>query len=592
MKTFNLYNAFMAIPLAAGLMLSSCMDTINPTNVASAEQIQASSNSLSMLVGGLKTKMIAVNSYGNSSGSYYITQDWGYPCYMYVRDVLCEDFPTPDFSWNYQASYEKGSNLTSHTAYPYYYYYTFINNANRLIGLIDLETASEEERHYAGIARVYRALCYYDLSFMFEFKLTGYADLDAKAQEVLGLTVPIVTEQTDKEQTKNNPRAPFYTMYRFIYNDLSMAEELLANYSRSTKEEPNKDVVNALMARFWLTLATRFNQSADDLTEQLAHEGDDDGYKALGITTAKQCYEKAIAYADKVIAAGYSPLTEAQWHDPVTGFNTANQSWVWCMRFSSVEQLPDSWNSIVGQINPEATWAMPAYGGAYRLIGSYLYDRIPDEDWRKTTWIAPEDAGKAVVPSKYQTLLKDENATSLADNTNFSRVPAYAGLKFRSASGDMVDPLVGMLCDVPVIRVEEMYFIKAEALAYTEGKQAGADELTKFVNTYRYTDGSYQARSDYYAYLLDDILIQKRIEFWGEGIVYYDYKRLKKGVLRTMPNTNYPDDYQLNSKDGYVAPWMNFYIPEIERSFNQGIVMNPDCTPTVQQYCTKDAANK
>ena len=591
MKRFNLYTAFMAIPMAAALSLSSCMDTVDPTNVATAEQIQASSNSLSMLVGGLKTKMIAVNSYGNSSGSFYISQDWGYPCYMFVRDVMCEDFPTPDFSWNYQSAYEQGSNLTSRSAYPYYYYYTFINNANRLISLIDLETATGESRHYAGIARVYRALCYYDLSFMFEFKPTGYTDLDAKAEEVFGLTVPIVTEKTSKEETKNNPRAPFYTMYRFIYSDLSMAEELLADYSRATKEEPNKDVVNALMARFWLTLATRFNQSTDDLSEQLAHEGDEDGYKALGITTAKECYEKAIAYADKVINAGYSPLTKEQWHDPITGFNTANQAWVWCMRFSSVEQLPDFWNSLVGEINPEATWAMPAYGGAYRLIGSYLYDRIPDEDWRKTTWIAPEDAGKAVVPSKYQTLLKDESATSLADNTNFSRVPAYAGLKFRSASGDMVDPLVGMLCDVPVIRVEEMYFIKAEALAYAQGKQAGADELTKFVNTYRYTDGSYQARSDYYAYLLDDILIQKRIEFWGEGIVYYDYKRLKKGVLRTMPNTNYPDDYQLNSKAGYVAPWMNFYIPSIERSFNEGIVMNPDCTPTVQQYCTKNAVN-
>ena len=591
MKRFNLYTAFMAIPMAAALSLSSCMDTVDPTNVATAEQIQASSNSLSMLVGGLKTKMIAVNSYGNSSGSFYITQDWGYPCYMFVRDVMCEDFPTPDFSWNYQSAYEQGSNLTSRSAYPYYYYYTFINNANRLISLIDLETATGESRHYAGIARVYRALCYYALSFMYEFTPTGYTDLDAKAEEVFGLTVPIVTEKTSKEETKNNPRAPFYTMYRFIYSDLSMAEELLADYSRATKEEPNKDVVNALMARFWLTLATRFNQSTDDLSEQLAHEGDEDGYKALGITTAKECYEKAIAYADKVINAGYSPLTKDQWHDPITGFNTANQAWVWCMRFSSVEQLPDFWNSLVGEINPEAPWAMPAYGGAYRLIGSYLYDRIPDEDWRKTTWIAPEDAGKAVVPSKYQTLLKDESATSLADNTNFSRVPAYAGLKFRSASGDMVDPLVGMLCDVPVIRVEEMYFIKAEALAYAQGKQAGADELTKFVNTYRYTDGSYQARSDYYAYLLDDILIQKRIEFWGEGIVYYDYKRLKKGVLRTMPNTNYPDDYQLNSKDGYVAPWMNFYIPSIERSFNEGIVMNPDCTPTVQQYCTKDAVN-
>ena len=343
MKRFNLYTAFMAIPMAAALSLSSCMDTVDPTNVATAEQIQASSNSLSMLVGGLKTKMIAVNSYGNSSGSFYITQDWGYPCYMFVRDVLCEDFPTPDFSWNYQSAYEQGSNLTSRSAYPYYYYYTFINNANRLISLIDLETATGESRHYAGIARVYRALCYYDLSFMFEFKPTGYTDLDAKAEEVFGLTVPIVTEKTSKEETKNNPRAPFYTMYRFIYSDLSMAEELLADYSRATKEEPNKDVVNALMARFWLTLATRFNQSTDDLSEQLAHEGDEDGYKALGITTAKECYEKAIAYADKVINAGYSPLTKDQWHDPITGFNTANQAWVWCMRFSSVEQLPDFW---------------------------------------------------------------------------------------------------------------------------------------------------------------------------------------------------------------------------------------------------------
>lgn len=42
------------------------------------------------------------------------------------------------------------------------------------------------------------------------------------------------------------------------------------------------------------------------------------------------------------------------------------------------------------------------------------------------------------------------------------------------------------------MRVEEMYFILAEAKAHTQNVEAGKMVLTDFMNTYRYTDGSYQ----------------------------------------------------------------------------------------------------
>lgn len=50
-----------------------------------------------------------------------------------------------------------------------------------------------------------------------------------------------------------------------------------------------------------------------------------------------------------------------------------------------------------------------------------LFDQIPNADWRKTTWIAPEDAHKAP-GTKYKTLLTDDD---------FADMPPYTGIKFR-----------------------------------------------------------------------------------------------------------------------------------------------------------------
>ena len=565
------------------MSLTGCIDEETPTQQASADQVASSSTSLSMLVSGLKSKMISYCNYYSDVTSWYATQDWGYPCYMLIKETMLDGFPTTGSTWNYQTYYESGTRLTSYTAPVYFFYYNLAGLSNKIMKSTEGAT-SETMLNYRGIAHTYRALAYMDLALMFEFWPTGNTELDAKAKDIWGLTVPIVTENTTAEEAKNNPRADFPTMYRFIYSDLSKAKELLAGYDRAEKNDVNIDVVNGLLARFWLTAATRFQRYPDDLPKQLAAEGANDGYADLGITSAADCYKKAEECAKAVINAGYKPMTKEQWHDTKTGFNTANHSWVWDMRITSQEQYSNYWNSIMGNVASEPTWALPAYGGEYRCISSDLYYSIQDGDWRKTSWIAPEDAGSKTVPEKYQTQLKDETAASKAANTNFSRLPAYANLKFRPGSGSIDDEQTGMLVDIPLMRVEEMYFIVMECEYYLNGETAGLIKLDNFMNDYRFDEGN----KWYYAYETSDSFIielmsQKYVELWGEGLMYNDFKRLGLPIIRKYQGSNYVEPYdKLNHEAFGCAQWLNFYIPEVARTYNSALSgkMNPDPTPT------------
>lgn len=586
MKKNILHKTLWLWPLAATLALGSCIEEEMPSDVAVSGQLEGSSSSFESLVRGLNSKMISLSNYygSSSSGTYAATQDWGHPCYLYLKETLLDGFPNMNASWNYQHIFEAATGLTGYVGCPFYYYYGLIDNANRILAAQDESTASELTRQYLGITRVYRALGYMELTSMFEFLPTQYEELNAKAAGVMGLTVPLVTEDMTLEEKKNNPRVPFYTMYRFIYGDLAKAEEMVRGYHRARENEVNIDVVNGLMARFWLTLATRFRLSPADLALQVEHEGDADRGADLGITTAEECYRRASLYAGKVINAGYTPVTKAQWQDPKTGFNTANQAWVWDMSFTSQEQFSDFWCTIMGNIASEPIWGMPNYGGAYRCITPYYYNKMQPGDWRKDSWIAPEDAGAVTVPARYNSLLKDENPSTLADGTNFSRLPAYANIKFRPGSGNVDDLLIGLLCDIPIIRVEEMHFINIECDFFLQGFAAGRSALENFLNTYRFDAGSsYTCPATDADNFIYEMIAQKYVEFWGEGVLYNDFKRLRLAVSRLRANTNYLEVYQLESKDGYCAPWLNFFLPNVERNFNKGVEgqMNPDTTP----YC-------
>lgn len=498
----------------------------------------------------------------------------GYPALMIWRDVVCAELPI------YSPTYDYFANSTSYMGegqlyYDWWYqYFNTIHNANILASLVNPETAQTETLRYLGNALGYRAWSYMEAAQLWEYKRTGVSVLDARADElgIWGLTVPITDENTTKEQSRKNPRAPFYTMYRFIHRDLTNAEKYLDGYVRSTSNEMNSACIYALSARFWIMLGSRFEQSAEDLQSQLQHENDNDGYMALGISSADDCFALAAEYAQKAIDASGAPTTQAEWMNAETGFNKAIKSWIFGIEMVADDNTAESWKNFTSFMSPEANFgvANTTYE-AIRLCDFDLYGRISDSDWRKLTWISPDDAGTAQAVSKY--------ATSLSE-TEFALLPELTGFKFHPAAGERVEYKSGAAVDLPIIRVEEMYYILAEAKAHTEGVSAGKEVLESFTNTYRYTDGSYVCEAVDMDSFVRELITQKRIEFWGEGIVYWDYKRLNLGVTRKYEGSNHPSSYQYNSPDGVCARWWNYYIPSNEYQYNSELKLNPDPSRT------------
>ena len=75
------------------------------------------------------------------------------------------------------------------------------------------------------------------LTVFYEPKANIYTD----CTDVLGLTVPIVTESTTNEIAENNPRATHDEMIAFIISDLQKAEEYLKSSAQENKKLPVKD---------------------------------------------------------------------------------------------------------------------------------------------------------------------------------------------------------------------------------------------------------------------------------------------------------------------------------------------------------------
>jgi hypothetical protein len=119
-----------------------------------------------------------------------------------------------------------------------------------------------------------------------------------------------------------------------------------------------------------------------------------------------------------------------------------------------------------------------------------------------------------------------------------------------------------------------MYFIEMEAIAHTQGNDVAMMQLIQFMQAYR---------DPYYACLtnniVDEIIFQKGIEFWGEGIKMFDMKRLNIGYKAAYEGTNYYDSARFNLNGR--APWWTYCIPKDETDMNKAAAMqgaNPNPT--------------
>ncbi len=569
-------------------LMWSCLDEQLPqTDGATADQV-AKADKIG-LVNGLTQYMNTPIADFNDN----IVTGLGYPEQIIWHGVMTADQPVWNTNYNYWQAYNDCLYMGNYSWQYYYwtYYQYLVYKATLVIQNCDKE--NEEDALSLATGCAYRAYMMHDMLKMYEFKKTG-TSLDATYYDKLkGLTVPIVNENTTEAMAKQNPRAPFYEMYRYIMHDLDMAEAAMDRTSESgSKNFASKGLVYGLKARLWLDIASRFERYPEDLSTQIAHDNEQyeelgEGYQdlpAIGVTNANEAFANAAEYARKAINCGYSVLTKEQWYDTSTGFNTANNSWIWAILISSSDKMVTyyEWESWASFMSPESSYGLAS--ATYKctfLIDANLFANIPDADWRKLTWIDPADdlpdnptaAEEEAYTNAFEKKYADKTNLSFAEWSEFD---PYVGFKFHPGSGNGSISTTGNKVDIPLMRVEEMYLIEAEALYHSQGPAAGKSALETFLNNYRYDDGSYVCTAVSQREFEREIVRQKSIEFWGEGVSLFDIKRLEMAITRGYDGTNWPASYQYNSLDGYVAPWTILYIPQTESRENQSLLLNPD----------------
>lgn len=551
-------------------LLTGCLEETYPTSSMTQEQVNQSGSTLKPLSMAMPRRMMELG---------YEYSSIGYAGIMLALDVAAGESPVADATWDYPRWYANDTYLgeSGQTVNDWWVLYTdLIREANLvLMAAPQSSEATKEELQYIGNALAYRAMAYLDMARLYEYKHTGYSSLDGQAEEagIYKMTVPLITENTTEQESYNNQRQPFYVIYRYIMDDLNRAEVYLGGYRCTTYNMADAAVVYGLKARLWLEMGTRFEKYEEDLQTMIAHENDEalKMFAPLGVKTAKECFANAAAYARLAINETSGPLTEEEWYDTKSGFNSGNHAWLWAVQINN-DDIPSSlwaYLSFIGMTAPEAEFGVAcASMGSARMIDAKLYSTIEDGDWRKKTWISPDDAGDESKAYKYATLLSADE---------WAQHAAYTGFKFRPGQGDMNSYMTGVAVDIPLMRVEEMYLIEAEALGHANGIQAGVKALKDFVGKYRFTKSSdYKFSATTIEELTDEVLRQKSIELWGEGIVAYDYKRLEKAVIKDYDGTNHLEAYRSNTLDGYVAPRLNICFPIAETLYNSGLVNNPD----------------
>lgn len=415
--------------------------------------------------------------FGNAlSESYH--SDFGYPSIMLMTDSRGADMVCEDIGYNWftqPLTYEDLDNTYWATALYWRVCYKQLYTVNSLAKIIDPETTDPTLQFYLAQAYAIRALDYFTLAQMYQHTYVGNQDKPC---------VPLITEANmDAAGSEGCPRATVAQVYEQIMSDLDGAIRLL---EATTVVRADKRYVDAAVA---YGLRARVNLVMNEWGAAAA-----DAAKAIELTKA-------------------TPYTIAQVSKP-TMSEIEDNSWMWGILVSETDRAVTSgicnWPSHMGSLN---------YGyasvGAWRRINASLYGAIPATDVRKG-WFLDENGTSPNLSADQAAYVAEAGCTP------------YTQVKFGTYQ-DVIYQDVNAN-DIPLMRVEEMYLIMAEAQAMAGDPATGAATLQNFVSTYR--DPAYTCTATDPAKVQDAVWMQRRIELWGEGFSYFDLIRLNKGVDR------------------------------------------------------------
>jgi hypothetical protein len=207
-------------------------------------------------------------------------------------------------------------------------------------------------------------------------------------------------------------------------------------------------------------------------------------------------------------------MTKDEWYG---GFNDVNnKEWIW-----GHPQTVDQSNSSYHFHYLDTTT-----DGIYYFsfnVDPYFYEKYDDGDYRKDLiyWDLPPGSDKS-------------SSTELYLRNKKFRIRSFEG---EDGVGDLV-----------LMRVSEIYLINAEARARLNDLQGALKRL----NALRSARGAKLANEgESQKQIIDDILLERRRELWGEGFSLIDIIRNQQAIVRKeYPST--PIDYTYTDANGTV----------------------------------------
>ena len=491
-------------------------------------------------IAGMYTMMGKMGTYfgEDANGTQPRDDDGGYPAVCLSNDLNGPDMVSDNSGYNWFSVASEYTDRTPNYANPrmrYGLFYNQIKAANDIIASIDAETESTDLKQYLGQAKACRAFSYLNLVPYFQFNYQTSADKPA---------VPLVLETT--EDYSNNPRATVSEVYAQIEGDLLSARDLLDGYTPADNSYATKAVCDGLLARMYLSMGE---------------------------------YAKAAEYAQYAIdESGATPATREEVGQP-SFCDKSEHNWIWSIAVSAsdVVEFPlPAWPSQLGSFSANS---YTAFASLYRRINPLLFNKISDTDIRKQWWLNEDRYSSLLDGLSWTGIVRDGSTKTYSGQDIVDAVfpdvktafTTYTNVKFGMKSG------IGSTTnnnDWPLMRVEEMYLIKAEGLAMSGNLGGGKQVLEDFVKTYR--DPSYSCSAADAASFQNEVWFQRRVELWGEGFSMFDIMRLGKPVVRFHGSDKgiWSDAFCFNipANDGYLL--MRF--SQKETNNNSAIINNTE----------------
>lgn len=520
------YRIFLIIIFAAGIF--SCQEELdtNPTDSTSGDILFSDIQKANVALNGIYRAMYVAEEWSEQ----WSPEEFGTTAFTLTYDLMGEDMVQREggngwFWFDYR--YNVKSDYTHKIGRPYavwFFYYTMISNVNAIIAAEESITGPPSEiSSLIGQAYALRAYAYFNLVRFYQQTYAGNEDAPG---------VPIYTEPTTNA-SEGQPRGTVANVYARIDADIEQAITLL-----------NPDVA-----------APRNHPSHIDYYVA-------NGIKA-NIALEKNDWATAEEAADIAMSGGTSMLSMSQLNDGFA-FNDVNANTVlWGVQIIS-EQI-DGGETLFSHMDASVD-------GSYaetsrKCISTWLYNRMSDTDVRKNMWwLGP-----------------------LENDAEIGPLVSYNQFKFQFS-----DPS-NNLGDFIFMRHEEMMLIKAEAMCmqgnYSEARTVLHELMAERDPGYDIsglTDASTLTVNDANGpttpaggsvTLLDEIILQRRIELWGEVGRIMDIKRLKTGFTRNFEGSNHPD--KLLSRNILNPEYPDFVmsIPQSEFDGNDNMDENRDQNP-------------